>query len=825
MKKLKEKAIHILLISLFSTSICIAQNVDDSHILSLSCKNADVIDILRAIAIQNGVNIVPDSTVSGTVTIHLANAPFETGLQTLLETNGFTLEKKDDIYLVHKKVVTKENVKITASDGFLTIDATGADALEVINQLSTKASINIVAESKLTGTITAHLSSVPIEDALNALFSAHNFTLYQNADIYYVGSRTSRQDSSFVIFFSKGAPGFPRNEGLLTIDVKDAPLADVLEEVATQTKINYVSIGDIKGSVTMRLKDVTLEQALNMLTAASGAAYKIVDGIYIVGNATARPGEDNPLLERKIIWLKHLEVAEVISLLPSNIPKTSVTPVFDHNAIIVLGTQQTIEAMEQLIEELDVENADIRSRKPSAIWVDVSEDGLLTVDAKDASMNLVIRELSIKAGIDIVFIESSGGNAVARSESTVARRVVQRSTESERQQAARQTTQQRPVRRSRYRSSRGDAVGNINIRLEKATLEKVFDALFSGTPYTYAKKQNGKRTLYLIGTGDLAIGIDNPLITSKKIPLEYLDVIRITEVLPPTISSTNITVIVDENAIVVTGTPQMITSLEEYLSQIDTPTPQVMIDVILLELTEGNTKDLGIEWSAQHNSSILELDNGAGFMFNSLEKVPDAFKVSLQALLTENKARILANPRVAVLSGATASINVGIQYLFQTTTEIYRDAYGTSTGVITTESGTQARRQPSRGQGTTTPYTSGGFTRRAFDTIDTGISLDITPWVGNAGEITMTIKPEIRDADRITAEESRIANRSIDTVIRVKDGGMIVIGGLLQEKTLSTNKKIPIIGRIPLLGNLFSSSNQTSSQSELVIIITPKLIP
>jgi len=96
--------------------------------------------------------------------------------------------------------------------------------------------------------------------------------------------------------------------------------------------------------------------------------------------------------------------------------------------------------------------------------------------------------------------------------------------------------------------------------------------------------------------------------------------------------------------------------------------------------------------------------------------------------------------------------------------------------------------------------------------------------VGNAGEITMTIAPTIRDADEVTSEEARIADRSIDTVIRVNDGGMIIIGGLLQSKELTKEDKVPVLGSIPLMGRLFSKSHKVETESELIIVIKPRII-
>jgi type II secretory pathway component GspD/PulD (secretin) len=201
--------------------------------------------------------------------------------------------------------------------------------------------------------------------------------------------------------------------------------------------------------------------------------------------------------------------------------------------------------------------------------------------------------------------------------------------------------------------------------------------------------------------------------------------------------------------------------------------------------------------------------------------------MSLNALLSENKARILASPRVAVLSGQKALIDVGVKYLFQT--DIYGyGGYGlplepySPTSRTQTSTTSPSTTEQSRPRGLYQPGSY--YSRSGFNTIDTGIMLDITPWVGNAGEITMTIAPTIRDADEVTSEQARIADRSIDTIIRVKDGGMIIIGGLLQEKELTKEDKVPILGRIPLMGRLFSKSHKVENESELIIVIKPRII-
>jgi type II secretory pathway component GspD/PulD (secretin) len=798
----------------------IAQN---PQTLSLSCQNADIIDVLRGIAIQNNVNIVPDRSVTGTVTIYLDNAPFEEGLQTLLETNGFTYEKQNSIYLVRKQATATQNINISVANGQLTIDARNADVSEIIQKLSTEANINIVAESGLSGNITAHFSNIPIDDALYAIFSANNYTLYENGGIYRVGNRA----------LSKGSFAIFSNKGLLTIDVKDVPLEDVLQEIATQSKINLVIVGGIgkgtmsdMGNVTMRLENVSLERALEMLTAASGTAYKKIDDIYLVGKTTTPQGVENPLIEQKVIWLKHINGFDFVSSLPSDISGNAVKPLSDRNAIVVSGTQQTIEKIEHLVRELDIDNDDIRSQQLTAVSVEVDEDGLITIDAKDALMTAVIREIAIKTGINVAIL-----NVTSEIEEILRPRIRTQT----QQQAAQQTgnpptTSQTPLR-SRRAPSRTQPttfeIGNINLRMEKATLNEVFDALFSGTGYTYALKQSGNKEFYIIGTGELTTGQSNPLTISKRIPLNYLNVATtdnttsILDLLPLNIPEENIILLPDQNAIAVIGTPEMIEELEKYIAQIDVPTPQVMIEAILLELSLGSAKELGIEWSAEKDRTILDVKSGVSFVFDSLAAVPDAFDANLKALLAENKAKVLSNPRVAVINGQQAKIDVGVTYLFEMTQYIYGGLPDIYVGTENYKSGTESYRE---GSETSRQYGNSYYGNNNFNEIHTGITLDITPYISASGEITMNIIPKIEDADQISKEQSQVSQRTVETTIRVKDGGMIVIGGLIQNKEITHENKVPVLGDIPLMGRLFSNSKKTQNQSELVIIIKPKLI-
>ena len=772
--------IFIIFLSLGSAPTITRAQSAEAVTLNLSCRDASLREVLRGIAVQHGVSLAGLGAVTGNVTIHLEDVSLEDGLRALLEPLGFTYENRNNIYFIQREVTDVQRVTLAVTDGQLTISANNADVNQVIRLLNIHAGINVVATPNLVGNITAHLTQVPLDDAIPALFVGEDFVLNEVNGIYQVASRQMAQTPGLTIFIT--------NEKV-SIFAHDASLTQLLAELADRTKINLATVGNVERRVTLRLGNKTLEEVLNDIALMTGNTYRQVGDIHFIGKGVVQPGETNPLLERKIIWLKHLDAQEISSMLPADIPRQSLTFAPDHNAIILLGTAETIEKTEQIIAELDIDNAAIRTRKqPYAISIEVaSETGRLTVDIKDAPIQQVVRELSIQTGIDLLILgESRGGTTpLQRVRST-------RRTPATAQQAQAQVAQQ-----ASRRLARTALYNTVSLRLADATLEAVLSALLKGTGYTYKLEQHYGVDLYIVGTGELTPGGINPLVTSKLISLNYLDVTKVTELLPVTVPDANITVIPDQNAVMIMGVPEMVSEIEAYLREIDRPTPQVMIQVYLLELTHGSSKELGISFDGGKSRTTISLGPGLGLSFDTLERVPEAFGATLNALVNENHGRVLSSPLVAVVSGETATINVGVQTLFETTTEIYR--------------------------GVDVPV--GGYTRRAFNTIETGIQLEITPWIGAAGEITMAIKPNIRDADLISREKSTIAERSIDTVIRVKDQGMIIIGGLLQEKELVSEDKIPLLGHLPLLGGLlFTRRNTSSEQTELIVIIQPKII-
>jgi type IV pilus assembly protein PilQ len=123
-------------------------------------------------------------------------------------------------------------------------------------------------------------------------------------------------------------------------------------------------------------------------------------------------------------------------------------------------------------------------------------------------------------------------------------------------------------------------------------------------------------------------------------------------------------------------------------------------------------------------------------------------------------------------------------------------------------------------------YTSYGTQQERIEAIRVGTSLSITPWTGGNGEITSRVTCEVSNIVDINPETGipRLSTRRAEANVRARDGETIIIGGLTQRQTERVERKIPILGDLPLIGGLFRSKSSRSIETELVIFLTPRVI-
>ncbi len=161
---------------------------------------------------------------------------------------------------------------------------------------------------------------------------------------------------------------------------------------------------------------------------------------------------------------------------------------------------------------------------------------------------------------------------------------------------------------------------------------------------------------------------------------------------------------------------------------------------------------------------------------------------TIDALVQAQKAHLLASPSIAVLNNREARIIIGEKVPYKERTQ-------TTTG--TTE---------------TTRF------------IDVGTTLRVTPSINADGYITLAIHPEVSSVKALIDAGPQITTREADTVVRVKEGETIVIGGLIRQEDNRVRSRIPILGDIPIIGFLFSNWSKDQTQTELAVFITPKIL-
>ncbi|OCL27231.1 hypothetical protein U472_07105 [Orenia metallireducens] len=330
----------------------------------------------------------------------------------------------------------------------------------------------------------------------------------------------------------------------------------------------------------------------------------------------------------------------------------------------------------------------------------------------------------------------------------------------------------------------------INLKLDDIPIEDAINLILAGGRYTYIRKGD----VFLVGEKNINSPASSLLTASELIPLEYLQAEKVLKVLPSNIPASNVKVINEQNAIMVTGTQSEIEKVKEYIAKIDQKIPQIVVEALIIDIShqKGDTSSLSLSSQLEGDSeSITLFDNDLGKLsYKSIIDFSDNFRLNLQSLISNGKATIRANPNITTLNGQQATIEVSDVTYYE---------------VINTD--------------------EDGNEETKYQSIDAGITLDVTPWVSNSGSITLELKPSISNMKaQYQSRPPDIGRREISTTVRVKDGQTIVLGGLLQDNGSKTVNKVPILGDIPLLGRLFRSKSDNSSKTELLIYITPHIL-
>ncbi len=247
--------------------------------------------------------------------------------------------------------------------------------------------------------------------------------------------------------------------------------------------------------------------------------------------------------------------------------------------------------------------------------------------------------------------------------------------------------------------------------------------------------------------------------------------------------------------------------VSQVVTNLDRPAPQVLIKVVFLEVTYRKNVDFGFEGSYTPQFSDNTSGNfGQSFGLGSTLPTPpgaglyqimsDDFQVTLRAIAEAGKTEVLSRPSVLARNNQEAVITVAQQVPL--ITNVRYDNFGNQINAVTY--------QP------------------------VGIILRVTPFITSDNMVEMIVSPEISNLSDQTVPIAQGVNapvintRSADTVVVTPDGQTVVIGGLMSNLKTQTDNKIPLLGDIPLLGNLFKRRARGDTKTELLIFLTPRIV-
>ena len=293
------------------------------------------------------------------------------------------------------------------------------------------------------------------------------------------------------------------------------------------------------------------------------------------------------------------------------------------------------------------------------------------------------------------------------------------------------------------------------------------------------------------------------------------------------------------NSLIISAPADVMKRLESIISQLDIRRAQVHIEAMIVEVQEGDGVNLGVQWGSEDGGVIQFGNSGApiGGLLSAQEAGKDTTTVTTgigsdgKPYTNESTESGDLAPMAAFLGGvkgAAAAIALGDWTALVTAVQSNRNVNVLSTPNITVLDNQEANLSVGQEVPVTTGSQTGSNNDNPFTTVerkDVGIQLKVTPQINEGDSVQMKIEQVVSQvADANGAVDIRFDKRELSTSVLVKDGNMIALGGLMQEKTLESEQKVPILGDIPVLGALFRSTNNQTEKTNLMIFIRPTIL-
>lgn len=801
----------LLLLGLAVASMAVA--AADPSLFSLNHKSTDLRDVLNALAAQAGVSLSMDETVTGVVSFHFENVTFEECLQRLASMFRLYITKEGRFYYV-----TRQLVRVTKEQGgLLSVEIQAAKLPAVLAEITRVTGTNLtLLGAPPDVTINLTLQQISLTDLVSFLAESARCQVEQKNSVYIF--RPTGTTGQLAVKFENGR---------LSVDVAGVPLSVLVRALSDKTGTAVLCE---QSSATVQINaffaaPLPLEDGLNAIAAANGLRLYKEGAYYRFGR-----GESMGLVRvrdgRLTIDVKNADILEVMAEI-SRQGRVTIVPTREvtgrvSGTITETDFEQGFDAFLQANGFVLERNGNIfnvkRLSTGQSTIISVNQDGTLDLDVTNAPLSAACTDLAKKKGFGVVIYANVNWNVTS-----VHLTKVQFEEALNRLMAGTTYTYRREGdtyligEGVNFRQGDTDFLQSELVTLRYVQAETIWNTIPAAFPRQNIILIKESNSLLITGTPKLIaafkaflakLDVPQESVKTEVIPLMHMKAEDAIKLLPPSMPKGDLIVLKEVNSLAVTGSEGYRNQVREYLSKVDVMAPMILFDVLVLQVSQNESRGGTLQsFKVELDGQTISWDDLGGLVGSIISpNTPAATKLSatIKAAISDGRAKVRANPKIATLSGTPAHFDVVTKYNYSWPMPTTTSSGGTTT--------------------TTTEY-------KNF-TVDSGIQLTLTPWVSANKEITLQLEPKISQyttsptegvGSSVTALPG-VMERSTQSAVRIMDGYTVVISGFIQESEEITRSKVPILGSIPILGQLFQSTKKTKRQDEFVIIITPTLI-
>ncbi len=338
----------------------------------------------------------------------------------------------------------------------------------------------------------------------------------------------------------------------------------------------------------------------------------------------------------------------------------------------------------------------------------------------------------------------------------------------------------------------GDVGGEVSFSLYDVGLDEAVESIAAAAGYAVEKRGGN---YFVVERDEAGRYADGGMTVTRSYEIRYAEPGDLETTLQPYLSAYGkVSVLPDRRLLIVQDRPEFVARIEELVREVDQRPTQILIEAKILEVTLNDGDAFGVDWrklfdsdggSGSFGQRGLAESDAAGFFFDYA--TPNV-EVTLDALTQRGRIRTLSTPKLLALQNQEASVVIGDRRGYQVTTTINQ---------VTTET---------------------------VEFLESGVILRVTPNVDADGRILLDIHPEVSNG---TVDVNGIPSQTtteVTTRLIVPDGQTVFIGGLIKHTLSEARDGVPVLGELPGIGRLFSSSERSNVNTETVVLITPRIV-